>query len=784
MRKFFRENPNGGIALALIGTVLVLFGKALFSRDLLISPIGGDLANQFFAWREFGFSELKKGHLVLWNPYTFGGSPYFAGFQSALLYPPNWLFMLFPLVFSLNFSMAFHLFLSGFFMNLWLEKHRMGFAPRLFGAFVYMFGGAYFLHVAYGHLSNLCTMAWIPLAFLILENILDDPSLKWVLSGAIVFSMELLAGHVQYFVYTLLIGALYALAHLLQDQNFRIKKISYGLAMILVTLAVTAVQWLPGLEAARENIRMTPPTRDLQLFYSMNPLSLLSVFSSGLNGNPDHFSCWAGIQIWWEKSLYLGGVVFLLAVFGLVQNRPEKTYILLGLAILALLLALGFYTPLYPLLYEWAPEFKSFRGSYKFNIFFQLVFSFLAAKGTEDFLSQRRLKSWPAWVSFLLAGGLLLSACGIYQKFEFAGFSAIQQWNLLPPISLQFPESQFQMGAVQFRNLTRASVLFLFFGAIWMMARPRLSFRYALLLLGMGNLWFFAQSNMSFFNSRDLLAKYNAAEKSLNPALGSNRVYWVDEGDRSLFLRDPDIWGNDPSRPERYALFMTYLNGSFQYERPFLTPLKEKLTRLSFIISDKEDYFKTGGLPYRFIGDNRVGLFLDPLSDNTLPRAFLVGRWEKMRDPGQPLEFLDKADFDPAREVLLENNPEPIPEENPSPSPVTLTDITTDQVEVQTQTDRPQILLFLENYSRGWKAVACPDSDQKKYEVMPGDYAFRAIPLAAGKHHFYLEYEPASFVIGKWLSVFSGLVFMAAWYWIRIKKQQPALLFPKKRRSG
>src|ERR1035441_10363302 len=148
-------------ALILVLSVLVLFGKILFGGQLA-SMAQGDLANQFYGWREFGFSQLAKGHLALWNPFIFCGAPYFAGFQSALLYPPNWAFLFLPLVFALNLSIVLHVFLAGFFTYLWLASNRLGFLAALFGAFVFMFGGSFFLHVYPGHLTNLCTMAWIP----------------------------------------------------------------------------------------------------------------------------------------------------------------------------------------------------------------------------------------------------------------------------------------------------------------------------------------------------------------------------------------------------------------------------------------------------------------------------------------------------------------------------------------------------------------------------------------------------------------------------------------------
>src|SRR5208282_4261617 len=102
---------------------LILFWRFLSpSTHWVLSRDNEDLAGQFLWWRQFGFEELKKGHLALWNPFVYCGEPFFGGFQSALLYPPNWLFMFLPLPFAVNLSIALHTFLAGWFTFLWARN--------------------------------------------------------------------------------------------------------------------------------------------------------------------------------------------------------------------------------------------------------------------------------------------------------------------------------------------------------------------------------------------------------------------------------------------------------------------------------------------------------------------------------------------------------------------------------------------------------------------------------------------------------------------------------------
>ncbi len=53
-----------------------------------------------------------------------------------------------------------------------------------------------------------------------------------------------------------------------------------------------------------------------------------------------------------------------------------------------------------------------------------------------------------------------------------------------------------------------------------------------------------------------------------------------------------------------------------------------------------------------------------------------------------------------------------------------------------------------DSYSRDWKVKALPGSAQSKYEILPANYAVRAIPLGAGTHRFTMSYWPAGFTAG------------------------------------
>src|SRR5437763_15501420 len=60
----------------LLAVALAMFADVLFAGGTrVVGHPGSDMFLQYFAWREFGFRELAKGNLALWNPYILAAHP-------------------------------------------------------------------------------------------------------------------------------------------------------------------------------------------------------------------------------------------------------------------------------------------------------------------------------------------------------------------------------------------------------------------------------------------------------------------------------------------------------------------------------------------------------------------------------------------------------------------------------------------------------------------------------------------------------------------------------------
>jgi hypothetical protein len=146
-----------------------------------------------------------------------------------------------------------------------------------------------------------------------------------------------------------------------------------------------------------------------------------------------------------------------------------------------------------------------------------------------------------------------------------------------------------------------------------------------------------------------------------------------------------------------------------------------------------------------------------------LPQFSLITN-VKVKPKNEVLAAINSPGFRPATEVFLESVPNPAPIPNPADATAsgTLLEEGPGYCVLQFELPTPAILLNTDAYAPGWTVTPLEPSPQQAYEVMPADYAIRAIPLAAGRHKFRLEYVPPLFSLGKCVSIATVSLILAA----------------------
>lgn len=717
--------------LLFILPVLVLFGPSLLpSTHQVISRVG-DLSTQFVWWREFGFGELQKGHLALWNPKLFCGAPFFGGFQSALLYPPNWIFLFLPMAFALNLSMAFHLFLAGAFTYLWAWERGNGRAASSMAGLIFMFSGAFYPRILEGHLSNLCAMPWIPFLLWALEGWRKEGKPGWIAWGAFGLAMQVLSGHPQYVYYTVLFAGTLTLASPPSGKGGRAKALLGFFAMGVVAVLLSAVQLLPGWEASQESVRSVKLSIGVLDMLDLTPERLCTLFMPYFYGGWQDY--WGG-GIYFEAHLFVTVTGFVLSLMAWRTSKDPDRKLLWGAILFLVVLMVGRRTPLFLLFCKYFPLFDHFRGIGKLNVFMALSVAVLAAGAFEAILrdpqklagSVRALGRGSS-LFFFLAGLFFAAAHFGGQKLfrQFLPHADSMTWSLLG--------TGFFLGVL----------------ALLCRETPRLkALKWAWWGLVAVECLVFAWVNRSSFDLRALQQKTAILQDTYQKDPGDYRV-WMDLANYSLGApAGLDVWGEDPMMLARYTRFAVLTQGydlsDDLLRRPFFVrfPPALRLLRWRYDFHEESD-----GLVSKKTGFREV------------PRAFLVGDYQVLDEEGA-LEKAAKLDFDPARTVLLEQAPGFPAVKGPVKGTVTVKDQDSDHLDVTAQVPRPCLLVISDNYSTGWRASARMDPGQKEYQVLPANGFQRALPLDAGVHHFLLEYRPKTFDPGKWISGLAWLFFL------------------------
>lgn len=732
-------------ALALLFALAIgIFADVLFTGGTrVLGHSASDLFLQYYAWRDFGFRELAKGNLALWNPHIFCGAPYLGGMQGAQLYPPNWIFLVLPMPVAINWSIALHVFGIGGFMFLWMKERGLAAAASFLAGVLLMFSGAFFTHIFAGHLPQLCTMTWAPLIFCSLDGLLRTRRMLWMLIGILGVAMQIVAGFPQYLFYTAIVAALYITMRLVPDWNWRIALACAGIYVGGALLA--AIQLLPTIETTRETTRGLQLPFNFAAMVAFPPENLATLLAPNFLGETAKY--W-GRWYLWETSFFIGVVGIVLAVYAAFRCDLRSKLPALIIIIVSLLLALGVYTPLFHFLYHWVPGFDRFRSISKFIFPASVFIVLLAATGFDQLLRDKKIGKPLVAAVFIVAVALGLAAWWAASTPSWPGLMntarASGESYLFPRL---YSDTEFitraQHGAAT--SLAIAGAVSAILGAILLAARYNANALFGVVPLALAELLVFASNNRPTSDSSTIA---NAEEKAvLAEHPGDYRIMNVSNPNTAMIFGAYDIWGYDATVMRRYAEFMTWSQGG------------DPNTAMSYVkIGQFDPLFAM--LRERYVFAERSGKFEMEEAPVVMPHLQLISTYRLEQKRDAVFAAMRADTFDPTREVILESEPDPKPEQSDTGNgSAQITAATTDSLTIEANVEHPSILLITDSYARSWRALSLPGSSQAHYHLQPANYILRAVPLAAGHHLLSVEYRPVAFTIGKWVSLVSVVAF-------------------------
>jgi hypothetical protein len=258
---------------------------------------------------------------------------------------------------------------------------------------------------------------------------------------------------------------------------------------------------------------------------------------------------------------------------------------------------------------------------------------------------------------------------------------------------------------------------------------------------------------VAFASYDQLVASWDLPEHSVGVEY---RVANHTNKNSGLYTGAFDVSGNDPGVTTHYAELMAMLQGEnpeqasqyigVQAPHPLHTLLRLKFVRLN-LQSDPGEWLR--------------------VQDPPMPRFALVDGYSVRKGRDAVFARMLESSFDPRKEVVLEQAPSPLPQLG-ARGHVKIQECGTDSCTVQVELDRPALLLMTDAWTPSWRATFAHTTHtpaQANYGLMPGDYAMRVVPLAAGQHAITIYYSRDALHIGATISALAMLVVILLTAW-------------------
>lgn len=422
-----RHNIAAWLPLALLAVMLVVFFMPLIigTRSLF----WGLPTLQFYPWREFAFDELRAGRIPFFNPYNGGGAPLLANYQSAIFYPPNWLHFVLPDAHAMSLIAVLHVFWAGY--GMWKLTGLLGLTDLGRGISMLSYAFAGYTIARMGSFPTADAAAWLGWLFWALTLVLEKRTFTSMGLLGLISAMLLLAGHAQTAFYAFLAAGLYTLWYVtFNPRSVRLKALTLVSGGVLLGVGIAAAQLLFTLELLRESQRSGGVDYEQLTNLSFAPLRIFVLFMPNFFGSPvDGSYLTPDSGVYFEDMIYIG-VLPLIAAFaaftGWLQRRTFLEHwqsfrtvpFWLLLAVIGFILALGKYTALYLIFYNYVPTFDSFREPVRWMIWPVFALCILAGIGIQNWGRSQRLFFWTRLSAAAGAGFVVISL--LFQQFSLA----------------------------------------------------------------------------------------------------------------------------------------------------------------------------------------------------------------------------------------------------------------------------------------------------------------------------------------------------------------------------
>ena len=791
-----------------------------------------DLTHYIEPFARFTGESMRQLRFPLWNPWNYCGMPQMSISVQGICYPPTWIFAVLPFSSGLAANMILHQMICGLGGFLSVKSLGWGKWPATICGMTLSMSGYAFCFTSIFSLVQ--SSAWCPISIWALYELSkccaarppatqlaragreEEQSARkpayWIAVASILLALQLVAGHPELSsVHFLFVGAfiLFLFLKRWKDSRQEAKQVLFwqGKAVVLsILLALPAIlpalEWLPlsrragGLDPS-ESLILSATGYDLLGLVLAQPLGDMQLRFSEFRALVMN-----GQLLPYMASAFVGPVLVTLAVWSLADSKWKERWLLLGLLVLVLLLALGANTPFLPILMKVVK--LPIRFPVKLMFFAVWGISFMAARGL--FICSQRdgkpyLLSAVFWILFAIAGAMFLSgaiplnaavAPQLIQAAESRLGVACLLGSLLGlALSLLcwFSYKKEQLNKFSGQVIVAAAAITLIVNACWFCRCPGAANFFEKTSVVAEQLKKLRQSNseagrvldlffehftvpQAYLQGRNNLEATESMYQYSRQALRSNTN--IDFGEASSF-------GFEGTCTGEFFYFLTNSYGKSSQARQSKPSQADDLSLARFCQASATRFLITQVYRYadrpdkleaiQVLNKAYFQLAFEDVESNLriyevkepLPRAYFSDAWDWVSHEEALTKAFDPSasGFDPTKLTLLEA--EPKPEENAIPgtihlkdNPVRIVEDKVNELQIEVRAKRDGYLILSDQDYPGWHT----ELDGRSCEILRANCFYRAVAVPEGQHKVNFVYRPYSFFSGLALSFLAALLLL------------------------
>jgi len=723
-----------------------------------------DLVEGEFPVRVFTKLSLFKGEFPHWNPFTFGGMPFFAT-GTGMFYPFNLLISLMPvgdtaLWYLMQAVLVLHVLLAGVNMYVYLRFHGRSNSASLFGAVSFMLGGYIITHVIHSGIFYIA--AWLPLMLLLLEKGVRDVKPRYMVIGGLLLGAVMQVGHAQVMFYAVVFMLTYALflsCQYGQSMKPLLRRVALSALYFLIAAGLCMVQYLPIFEASGHTVRSRFTIIDASegsLQFVQLLTALLPKLFGAYTGSESVPVFWLtdafkhGYYNYWESCFYFGVSTLILSVLLFRKIKTDRTLIFAAAWILlAFLIALGGNFFFYKLLFSLGiPGFNSFRATPRILFVWAFIFPVMAAAVIDGLNDLKSSKLKAVSLSLCAAAailGLVTAAGGLSSVFPLmntvdgrAQYASLQGMMLLVNATL--------FGVV----------LILFFKNIVSEKRVKILM---VVCVSIDMLVFAAGQHITRRDGADVVFKRAQGTVETIKSLRKEGIYRVNT---RQFIVEPGskIAGQSNimlmNRNQGYVSEVEITEGYNQFRLKYsIPPLDAEKFNVMLDLMNIRYYVN----PQLKEDDKDKDVMLR--NETCLPRAKLFYKAAVVggtnSDNGVDsliLDYMNSPNYDHKNEVAVTDPNLAKFTGGNGTGEAKIVKYDFNRIELDVNTDKEAILWLSEIWYPAWKATV----NGNKTTVYRADYSFRAVTVPAGHSKVVFKFESTLFNIGALISLLTLLL--------------------------